>query len=266
MECQNTIRTLKFNKDKRISTVVIIVEGEEDEFSLLKHIFSDVMNYDYRYIKRSGILHDEYRNKESGNTIIVANTRNSNIDSVLEDEEYKIKLSKILREEYNKNLKNVPVYVIWDRDKDKNKKDDIKYQEKYKKAIDTFYSAYENDYEMNGLLLLSYPCHESYILSNFKKRSFSDTYCESQECKKDWNKSIHSLDDINEKTILLAAENMHKGMLDFGINSYDPTNLKHENEIIYRKSEECFEDNKYFNSLSLISIMFVDLGIIEENK
>ena len=34
MECQNTIKTLKINKNKSIGTVVIVVEGENDEFRL----------------------------------------------------------------------------------------------------------------------------------------------------------------------------------------------------------------------------------------
>lgn len=79
MECQNTIKNLKINKNKSIGTVVIIVEGEEEEFRLLKHIFVNVLNYGYRYIKRSLILHDEYMSPDKRNVVIVVNTSNSNI-------------------------------------------------------------------------------------------------------------------------------------------------------------------------------------------
>ena len=35
MECQNTIKSLKINKNKSIGEVVIVVEGEKEEFKLL---------------------------------------------------------------------------------------------------------------------------------------------------------------------------------------------------------------------------------------
>lgn len=47
MECQNTIKNLKINKNKSIGEVVVVVEGESDEFKLLKHIFTEVLDYDY---------------------------------------------------------------------------------------------------------------------------------------------------------------------------------------------------------------------------
>lgn len=43
MECQNTIKNLKINKNKKIGTIVIVVEGENGEFRLLKH------NYIWHY-------------------------------------------------------------------------------------------------------------------------------------------------------------------------------------------------------------------------
>ncbi len=44
-------------------------------------------------------------------------------------------------------------------------------------------------------------------------------------------------------------------------------NLKiNKNKTIFRKEKECFKRNKYFNALSLISIMLIDLGIITEVK
>lgn len=53
-------------------------------------------------------------------------------------------------------------------------------------------------------------------------------------------------------------------MLKYNIRNYDPSDFKRINETIYRKEEECFKNNKYFDALSLISIMLIDLGIIEE--
>ena len=47
MECQNTIKNLKVNKNKSIGEIVVVVEGESEEFKLLKHIFVDLFDYNY---------------------------------------------------------------------------------------------------------------------------------------------------------------------------------------------------------------------------
>lgn len=265
MECQNTKKTLKINKDKTIGTIVIVVEGEEDEFRLLKHIFTKVLDYNYISMKRKKVMQHEFVSKNNKNTVIVANTKSSSIKSVIDDKDYKDKLYNLLKKDYKKTLKNTNIYIIWDRDKEKDKKDkkDEKIQSYYETAINTFYSSLDNDYEMNGLLLLSYPCHESYNISNFKKILFKENFNTSIECKKEFNESIHHVKDIDEKTLILAVENMHNGLLNYNIRSYDPTNFKRINEIVYRKEEESFKNNGYFNALSLISVMLVDLGIIQ---
>lgn len=263
MECQNTIKNLKINKDKTIGTIVIVVEGEEDEFRLLKHIFINILNYNYISMKRNKVIQHEFQSKTNKNcTVVVANTKSSSIKTIIDDDEYKDKLYNLLKMEFNKNLKNVPIYILWDRDKEKD--EDSATQKYYKKAIDTFTNSMDNEYDMNGILLLSYPCHESYNLSNFNKRLWQQKYNTSSDCKKDFNISPSSIKNINEKTLLLAVENMHRSMIEYNIRHYDTSNLKRINEIIYRKEEECFKNNKYFDALSLISIMLIDLGIITE--
>ena len=42
MECHNIIKNLKKKKKKSIGEVVIVVEGENDEFRLLKKIFTKI--------------------------------------------------------------------------------------------------------------------------------------------------------------------------------------------------------------------------------
>ena len=47
MDCLDTIKSLKINLKRNIGTVLIIVEGASDEFGLLKHIFRNVLHYNY---------------------------------------------------------------------------------------------------------------------------------------------------------------------------------------------------------------------------
>lgn len=260
MECQSTIKNLKIKKDKTISEIVIVVEGESEEFKLLKHIFTNVLDYNYIPIKRNKIMRDEFHSKSNINsTVIIANTSNSNIKTIMEDLNYKDKLYNFLKEEYNKSLKNTPIYILWDRDADSNDEKVVK------KALDTFTNSLDNNYEMNGILLLSYPCVESYILSNFDKQLYRKTFSKSEEAKKALKARKYSLIDIDEKSLLIAVENMHKTMLKYGIRSYDPSEFNTVNQTIFRKEKELYKNNNIFDALSLISIMLIDLGIIIEN-
>lgn len=146
----------------------------------------------------------------------------------------------------------------WDRDADSNK------EELVLKSLNTFKSSLDNDYEMNGLLLLSYPCVESYELSNFNKQLWKTNFSSSIDAKKQMKAIIPKLTDINENTLLLAVENMHRTMKEYGIRDYDPSNFQKENIKIFRTEAKEYTTNKYFNALSLISIMLIDLGIITE--
>ncbi len=93
----------------------------------------------------------------------------------------------------------------------------------------------------------------------FSKKRFFLVY------KKEFHESIFSIKNINDKTLLLAVENMHRSLLNYNIREYDPSNFKQINTKVYKKEEECYKNNKYFEALSLISVMLIDLGIIEQN-
>ena len=84
------------------------------------------------------------------------------------------------------------------------------------------------------------------------------------DAKKKMKEIIPELTDIDEKSLMLAIENMHRTMYFYGIRKYDPSNFKKENLKIFRKESEEYLNNKYFNALSLIGIMLIDLGIITE--
>ena len=259
MECQNITKNLKINKDKSIGEIVIVVEGESEEFKLLKHIFTNVLDYNYVPLKRNKTIRDSFTSKTNKNsTVIVANTSNSNIKSILNDKEYKDKLYTLLANDYHKSLKNTPIYILWDRDRDSNDKAFVK------KSLEKFSNSLDNDnYEMNGILLLSYPCIEIYEISNFNKILWKNTFNTSKNLKKYKKELSISIENITEKTLLLAHENMHRILLEFGIYEYDPSNFKNINNKIFTKMEEIYKNNKYILPLSLISIMLVDLGIIE---
>lgn len=261
MECQTTTKNLIFNKDKSIGKVIVVVEGDTEEFKLIKHIFHRILDYEYIPIKRTiGITDRLVSKKNSNNTIIVANTCNSNIKSIFEDDDYKEKLYNLIKKDYNLSIKNIPIFIFWDRDAGSNDPSDVE------KVLETYKNSRDNDEEMNGILLLSYPCIESYEISNFNKQLYRKTFATSEEAKREKSSKGYSLSNITEKTLLNAAGNMHRSFLSYRIHNYDTSDFYHINNKIYNEEKTLFEHEHYFKALSLITIMLVDLGIIEEKS
>ncbi len=260
MDCQTTIKNLKINKNKSIGEVVIVVEGEDEEFKLLKHIFTEILDYSYvEFNRRNKTIKKGFRSNTNPNsTIIIANTNNSSLSSIIDEEEYKDKLFNLLREDYHKSLNNIPIYILWDRDRETNSSEVVE------NALSVYGNARDNEFEMNGLLLLSYPCVESYELSNFVKQEYKNVYNTSDGCKKTFHESIFSIKKIQDLTLLLAVENMNRGIRNFNILEYNTDFFKETNLKIFNKQEELFKNEKVVQSLSLISILLLDLGIIEE--
>lgn len=262
MESQLTTKNLKFNKDKNVGEVVIVVEGMKDEYSVLKHIFTEVLDYNYFPVRRGNKITERYQSKSNKNSnIVVINTKSSSIKSILEDENYQDRLYKIIYEEYQKSLKYVRTYFIWDRDE--NSECDIK------KALKTFHNYhYLENYEMNGLLLISYPCLEVFELSNFEKLLYKKEFDKASSVKKYKElikkEKLYNIENINENTLLLAVENMNRVFKEFKINKYDPSDFKENNLKILKKESDFYVNNKKWRALSLISLMLIDLGIIEK--
>ena len=120
---------------------------------------------------------------------------------------------------------------------------------------------------MNGLLLLSYPCIESYEISNFNKQLYKLNFRTSEEAKSKFKEKRYSINKITEKTLLNAVGNLHRSMLTYKINKYDTSNFFDVNMNIFDKETNIYKKNKYFNALFLFSILLIDLKIIyEENE
>ncbi len=261
MECQNTIKNLKINKNKTIGEVVVVVEGESEEFKLLKHIFVDVFDYNYIPVKRKRGITDILKSKTNKNsTVIIVNTSSSSMKSIFTDENYEDELYELIMKDFKKSLKNIPIYILWDRDKENNTK------EIAKKGIDTFKNSMDNDCGMNGLFLISYPCVESYEISNFNKQTYLMNFVSSEEAKREKKSHAkkYSLTNISEDSLLNAAGNMHRTFIRYDINNYDPSNFYEKNKKIFKFEESVYKSNGYYNALSLITVMLVDLGIIYE--
>ena len=263
MECLNTTKNLKINQNKTIGEVVVVVEGESEEFKLLKHIFVNVFDYNYIPVKRNRGITDILKSKTNKkSTVIIVNTSSSSMKSIFTDVNFEDELYDIIMKDFKKSLKNIPIYILWDRDKENNTK------KKEKKGIETFRNSMDNDYGMNGLFLISYPCVESYEMSNFNKQTYLMNFVSSDEAKseKKAHSKKYSLTNISEDSLLNAAGNMHRSFINYGINNYDPSKFYEKNKRIFKNEEAIYKTDGYYNALSLITVMLVDLGIIYEEE
>lgn len=143
---------------------------------------------------------------------------------------YLNEIYKKLYLEYGIDVKNINIYFIWDRDKNSNPK------EVTKDLLSRLGNSIENkNGEMNGLLLLSYPCIEAFIISNFGEKTI---FLKEKNLKKYVENYNYTINKIDRYTLLKATAMMNKVLLKFGINEYDlddfsKISLEIRNIIIY---------------------------------
>lgn len=262
MDYQILNKKFKLNKDKNIGSVLYIVEGERREINLLGYIFKEILKYDEVIgIDRTGNERIKYISKENKNSkVFIINSEQSNIQSIA-NTEFRDKQVKILKQYDDEfDYEDIPIYYIFDCDRINDKK-------VIENIIKTYVNAREpseeNEYDsIGGMVLLSYPSIESFVISNFEEEMYK----------------FHERFDFKEKTLKqYIGDNMydnHKMSIDtlsnaflelinslekIDVNKINLDNTKEFNTDIF--SYEQSVNNRYMLSLLLIS--FVDLGIIE---
>ena len=225
---------------------------------MLKQIFRNILHYNYIEKSRKQKKfkeYDEFVMKGNENSrVIVINAKNSNLSSIKKDENYLNEIYKKLYLEYGIDVKNINIYFVWDRDKNSNPK------EVTKDLLSRLGNSIENkNGEMNGLLLLSYPCIEAFTISNFDEKTI---FLKEKNLKKYVENYNYTINKIDRYTLLKATAMMNKVLLKFGINEYDLDDFSKISLEIFNKQEELLFNKKYYNLLSLLSIMLLDLNII----
>ncbi len=262
MEYKIAGKKVKFNKDKNIGNVIYIVEGERREIMLLGHIFSEILKYqEVIGIDRNGRERVKYISKENRNSkVFVINSEKSNIQSITNTEfrDKQFELLKNYDEEFN--YENIPIYYIFDCDRKKDK-------ENIKRLINTYINSREpseeNKYDsVGGMLLLSYPSIESFIISNFENDmiKFNKRFnFETQTLKEYIGLNKYDNQKMSINTLLNSFNELLKSLNNININEINLDNIKKFNNEIFEYEQK--NKNQYMISLLLIS--FIDLGIIE---
>lgn len=122
-----------------------------------------------------------------------------------------------------------------------------------------------NNNIQGGLLLINYPSIEAYEISNFVDEAFCLDFKLGKELKayiNDNSKEI-AINKINENTIAKAADVMRRY---YNKNSIklDLDDIAESNLMVFDAQEEYYEINKKYNTLSLLSVALMDLGILTD--
>lgn len=250
---------LMINKNKSIGQVIFIVEGAKTEFYLLHKIFTKIFDYQYETITRYK-PYKKYNSKINDfSRVIVINTEESNIKFIDDKNDYLNKLFEELIDEYKIDVSNAAIYYIFDRDSHSNTDTEI-----IRNLLATLKNSRDNDdYYMQGLLLLSYPAIESFTLSNFDSESYVREFDKGSEIKSYLDSNKLNQKDINENSLLTAVNQLHLALEKIEISTYDIDNFGGVNMDIYDKQEEFYVENHNYRILSLLSIALIDLQLID---
>lgn len=253
---------LELNKDKSIGNVLFIVEGNKTEMDMIGHIFGALLNYECEKLDRKGKYY-RYQNKTNPySRVFVINTEKTNISNIRDGQEYLDNIYEELINEYHFPVDRSAIYYIFDRDPRSNRESDV-----IKELLGELTNARDNEESyVQGLLLLSYPAIEAFILSNFN---------DVQQLKFGLGKAlkqymheqkVDGYKRIQEQNLLIAVDQMHNSMGSLGIADYDIDRLGKINVEIFEAQEAVYRKQQEYNLLSLFGIALIDLGIVSFDK
>lgn len=248
---------MKFNKDKNIGRVLFIVEGSKTEFSILKRIFCDILKYNYIAKKRNR-LNTFVKENNSKSYVAVINTRESNIKDISNNTDYLDKIFEILINEYNFPVDKAAIYYLFDRDPLSNTNSNL-----VRYYINKLNNPYDNeDSNYSGQLLLSYPCIECFIVSNFQEDITSLELGLGKEIKQYiYAQKYMQINKIDENTLINATNEfinyLDKYNIALNIDDFRDSSIK-----IFDQQESNYQNKKHYRLLSLLTLAFLQLGII----
>lgn len=264
---------IKINKEKSIGKVVFIVEGDRREQTLLRHLFSKVLCYTFVEVKHNQSPIERYTNPlDSHSRIYVITSLSSNIKSIVDGQEYLDNVYTELWERFGFDTTNCALYYIFDRDPQSNNKVEL-----IEGLIDQLKNSRDNGINKNGLLLLSYPSIEAFVIGCFESNTFDLKYKKAltdlpssdlpDDIKEYIGTHYYKQEEIDDSAIIATTNEMIKNMFllcDQEFKSEFLDSFENYNKTLLHKEDEYYHNNpKLFRLLSCFACSLIDLGIIE---
>lgn len=241
------------NKDKRIGNVIFIVEGKKTESKIIRDVFNKIFGFTVYQNNKNEDLINLKKDKDKYSKIFIIINEKPQLSTELNETMY---IENIFQKlvSYNLNPYESAIYYIFDRDYN-----DINV---INTLINKLSNSRENDnFDLHGLLLLSYPCIESFYMNcrkdhiDVSKSAQLKSYVRQRRYK-NINKEL-LLNGINEFMRIIDEElGIH-----FSINDLD--SFQKVNSSIFEQNEMYFNETNCFKILSLFFISLIDLGLIE---
>lgn len=250
---------MKINKNKRIGEIVIIVEGSVTEFNYIEEIFHSYLGYHVISHSRKDesvkILkgHDEY------SKVFIINAPTNDIVSIKNNIDFENYIYKELNKLPILTIANNQTYIVFDRDPKNNKYGVVK------KLISKYKDSLTNDETINGLLLLSYPALESFLISLKEKNSFNLKMKFGKDLKEYIKLKGYSIENLDDDKITNAYNNLLNFLVKKEIINED-SEIYNFNKIglsILELEQELYKLENVFYCVSQIIEILIDLQIIE---
>ena len=253
---------MKINKNKRIGQIVIIVEGFLTEFEYIEEIFHRYLGYEVISNSLKDKNYKILQGKDKYSKVFIINAPTNNICSIKDKESFDDYIHFELSKLPILNIFNNQTYIIFDRDPLNNRYGITR------NLLSTYNKSLKDDDTLNGLLLLSYPALESFLISLNEDNSFKTKYKLGKELKEYVKDNEYSISNLNDESIERAYQNFSnfliieniinssKDLLDnkkLGLNIFDIE------QVLYKK------ENLFYSFSQLIEIL-IDLQIIEINE
>lgn len=250
---------IQLNKDKSIGKVLYVIEGAKTEPIILHHVFCNIFDYQVETILRDKGYH-KYNSKDNPfSQVFVINAEESNIKYIAKDNEFLNHLFQELIENYDFDIDNAAIYYVFDRDNQSNT--DVEFLEGLISELSN--SRDNRGYNRQGMLLLSYPSIEAFTFSSFQNNSFDKKCKTGKELKKHLHACGYNQKHITEENIQYATKEMLKAFDEMKITNFDIDAMEYCNKEIFTYQENGYKREKLYRVLSLLSISFMDLGLIE---
>lgn len=247
---------MKLNPTKRIGKVLYLVEGDVDEIKILGHVFSKVLNYTViTYDKRDDTVTCLVKPDDKYSKVFIVPMKYSAISKIESSNDYLEYIYARLKS-FGLEKDECAKYLIFDRDNSSNTHETIE------NLFKVFKNSLDNDLEINGLLLISYPCVQSFLCECFNDQ----TRLSSSALMKQYTNK-YDIKDISEDNLLIGMETMMKTLLSiilqpsFNINDLD--NMETINTKVLNYQDDHLINRHVYITLSMLFISFIDLGIIE---
>jgi hypothetical protein len=250
---------MKINREKRIGRILFIVEGSQTEFVLLRRIFCNLLGYSYLEKRRSRPTFFVSK-QDVYSQVAVINTRESNIRDISENDDYLDEVMDVLRETYHFPVDQSAIYYLFDRDPKSNL--NVPLIQHY---IETLTDPYDNaDNYRAGQLLLSYPSIESFTISNFVDDTKSVRFRLGSEAKAYIGEHPKIQNNkLSEDTLVHAAREFLQYLTAEGLDDWDMDHFAPTSASIFTKQEADYLEGPGFKSFSMLTLAFLQMGLLE---